>query len=187
MSLILSTSNLILRLPDSGDAKILKEFALANQFHFSKWETIHEDLSEEAFEKQISFFVREDEEARAARFLVFEKNHPKTLIALCNFTQIFYGFFKACYLGYKIGKEHEGKGLMFEALERAISYTFQDLGLHRIMANYMPSNLRSKKLLERLGFENEGYAKNYLLINGKWEDHVLTALTCEKWNNRPLA
>ena len=45
------------------------------------------------------------------------------------------------------------------------------------MANYMPINFRSAKLLHRLGFTVEGYAKNYLLINNRWEDHVLTALS----------
>ena len=49
------------------------------------------------------------------------------------------------------------------------------------MANYMPHNHRSGKLLERLGFEREGYAKDYLLIDGQWRDHVLTALTNKEW------
>jgi ribosomal-protein-alanine N-acetyltransferase len=44
------------------------------------------------------------------------------------------------------------------------------------MANYMPRNERSAKLLASLGFEREGYAKRYLQIAGQWEDHVLTAL-----------
>jgi ribosomal-protein-alanine N-acetyltransferase len=43
------------------------------------------------------------------------------------------------------------------------------------MANYMPRNDRSGRLLGRLGFEKEGYAKRYLKIEGLWEDHVLTA------------
>ncbi len=49
--------------------------------------------------------------------------------------------------------------------------------MHRIMANYMPHNMRSGHLLTKLGFEREGYAKQYLQINGEWRDHVLTALT----------
>jgi ribosomal-protein-alanine N-acetyltransferase len=44
------------------------------------------------------------------------------------------------------------------------------------MANHMPGNERSARLLKSLGFEEEGYAKEYLLINGKWEDHVLNSL-----------
>ena len=55
-------------------------------------------------------------------------------------------------------------------------YSFDELGLHRIMANHQPENERSARLLERLGFEREGYARSYLHIAGAWRDHVLTAL-----------
>jgi ribosomal-protein-alanine N-acetyltransferase len=65
---------------------------------------------------------------------------------------------------------------MKEIVNHAISYSFNDLRLHRIMANYMPVNDRSAGLLKNLGFQQEGLAKEYLLINGKWEDHVLTSL-----------
>jgi ribosomal-protein-alanine N-acetyltransferase len=49
------------------------------------------------------------------------------------------------------------------------------------MANYIPVNERSGRLLRRLGFTVEGYARDYLLIAGKWEDHVLTALANADW------
>ncbi|MCJ8298752.1 MAG: 30S ribosomal protein S5 alanine N-acetyltransferase, partial [Pseudomonadales bacterium] len=48
--------------------------------------------------------------------------------------------------------------------------------LHRIMANYIPENVRSAKVLEKVGFKKEGYSPSYLKIAGKWQDHVLTAL-----------
>jgi ribosomal-protein-alanine N-acetyltransferase len=53
--------------------------------------------------------------------------------------------------------------------------------MHRIMASYMPRNARSEAVLERLGFQKEGFAKDYLLINGKWEDHNLTSLVNPDW------
>ncbi len=62
-----------------------------------------------------------------------------------------------------------------EVLESAIDYVFTEVGLHRIMAAYVPKNERSARLLMRLGFEREGYAKRYLKIAGRWEDHILTA------------
>jgi ribosomal-protein-alanine N-acetyltransferase len=45
------------------------------------------------------------------------------------------------------------------------------------MANFRPENERSRRLLERLGFVEEGLARNYLFIDGAWRDHVLTSLT----------
>ena len=55
---------------------------------------------------------------------------------------------------------------MHEALTAAIAHVFEVQKLHRVMANYQPDNLASEKLLQRLGFEREGYARQYLNING---------------------
>lgn len=65
---------------------------------------------------------------------------------------------------------------MFEALNLTNVYVFGELGLHRIQAAYLPHNERSGALLDRLGFEKEGFARRYLKINGVWEDHILTSL-----------
>ena len=65
---------------------------------------------------------------------------------------------------------------MYEALQLTNRYVFEETRLHRIMAGYLPHNDRSGNLLQRLGFEREGYARKYLKINGVWEDHILTSL-----------
>ena len=64
---------------------------------------------------------------------------------------------------------------MTEIVDASVSYVFQELNLHRIMANYVPENSRSARVLEKLGFEKEGLAKSYLKIAGRWRDHVLTS------------
>ena len=89
------------------------------------------------------------------------------------------GIFQACHLGYSVDHDWQGKGLMFEVAQAGIAYMFDIQGLHRIMANHMPANVRSEKLLRRLGFEREGFARAYLKINGQWQDHVLNALVNE--------
>lgn len=104
-----------------------------------------------------------------------------TVFGSATLSHIIRGYFQACYLGYNIDAAHEGRGLMREALQALISFAFDDLNLHRIMANYMPRNRRSAALLERLGFVVEGNAKQYLRINDVWEEHVLTALTNQAW------
>ena len=65
---------------------------------------------------------------------------------------------------------------MKQIVTHVIEFAFQELNLHRITATHMPANQRSAGLLKELGFEKEGYAKEYLLINGEWEDHVLNSL-----------
>lgn len=83
----------------------------------------------------------------------------------------------ACYMGYALGPGAQGKGYMVEAARAGIEFMFDRVGLHRIMANYMPDNRRSAAVLSRLGFTVEGSAKDYLFLNGAWQDHVLTSLT----------
>jgi ribosomal-protein-alanine N-acetyltransferase len=97
------------------------------------------------------------------------------VIGVCNFTNIAMGAFQACNLGYSIAQKYQGQGLMSEIVTAAVDYMLDDYGLHRIMANYLPNNDRSERLLQRLGFEREGYAKSYLKIAGRWQDHVLTS------------
>ena len=173
----MKTTRLFLRPAQIEDAEKLESFYQENHTHFAPWESPYKNVAAQLYQ-----WVCEETEGTGVRFLLF--NPEEEVIGLCNFTQIFRGPFQACYLGYKIGERYEGQGLMFEALTQAIPYMFEQLNLHRIMANYMPSNTRSARLLERLGFKIEGLAKNYLLINGKWEDHVLTSLVNPDW--KPL-
>ena len=172
----LKTPRLILRSPQERDLEQLKAFEKRNKKHLSPWESITI-----APPTRLKNWSLDTLEGRSVRFFIFSKEAPEKLIGMCNFTQIFRGAFQACYLGYKIDKDYEGQGLMFEALEQAIRYIFKVEKLHRIMAAYVPTNTRSGAVLDRLGFVVEGYAKNYLLINDKWEDHILTALSFEEW------
>ena len=70
---------------------------------------------------------------------------------------------------------------MTAALQATIEYMFNELNIHRIMANYMPHNNASARVLEKLGFVIEGQARDYLRINGQWRDHILTSLTNHNW------
>lgn len=183
----LETKNLILITPSSEDLSSVLDFEARNKEHLKKWESLssgtEQSLKEEA-EKRLKIWITEVEDKKSVRILIRPKANPVRIIGFCNFTQIIYGPFKACYLGYKIDHEYEGKGLMFEALKASIDYVFGTVGLHRVMANYIPGNRRSANLLKRLGFITEGFAKNYLMINNKWEDHVLTALSFEQWEKQ---
>ena len=175
MEINLNTPRLLLRLPTEEDSGEFQAFEHRNTARLSPWRS-------EDHKTQIIKWMQEFKEGRAIRFILLLRENPENgIIGFCNFSQIFRGPFQACYLGYQIDSSFEGKGLMSEAVEKAIQYMFEEQKLHRIMANYMPSNERSSRLLSKLGFEIEGRAKKYLLINGQWEDHILTSLTNEKW------
>jgi [ribosomal protein S5]-alanine N-acetyltransferase len=114
---------------------------------------------------------------------MFDRTNENNVIGSMEFSQISRGPFQACYFGYGISKDYQGKGLMFEAGEAAIKYAFEELNLHRIMANHLPENERSAKLLKRLEFQVECVAKDYLNINGVWRDHVLNSLHNPNWRS----
>ena len=86
-------------------------------------------------------------------------------------------------LGYWMGRDYAGKGLMTEAVGTVIPFALNTLGLHRIQAACLPDNAASRRVLEKNGFVEEGYAKHYLQIDGKWCDHVLFGLTRERYES----
>jgi ribosomal-protein-alanine N-acetyltransferase len=96
-------------------------------------------------------------------------------------SEIVRGPLQACYISYRIGAEYEGKGYVKESIASVVEYAFTALNLHRIMANYMPSNERSAAVLRRSGFTVEGVARDYLHLNGEWRDHVLTSRINPNW------
>lgn len=174
----ISTGKLNIRLLALEDTEVLTRFETRNA---NFWKNVS-PLSQHQF--SLNDFLKDQAEGRSFRFIVRHVENENEVIATCNYTQIFRGPFQACYLGYKIDKNYEGQGLMREALSATIDYMFTEQNLHRIMANYMPVNVRSEKLLLSLGFKKEGYAEKYLLVNGQWEDHVMTALINTNWKKQ---
>lgn len=152
-------------------------FRLANRTFLEPWEPKRppEFFTHGFWLAQSRANLREFREGSSLCLVAFTPDESEVL-GVCNYTNIVHGTFMACHLGYALAAAHQGKGLMFEALNMGNAYVFDSLGLNRIMANYLPWNERSGRLLARLGFTVEGRAKNYLMINGKWEDHILTSL-----------
>jgi ribosomal-protein-alanine N-acetyltransferase len=160
-----------------GHAAALLDFLRRNAKHMAPWDPPHPAGFDTVgyWEGECLRAAEEHEEGIVARWLLIEHDDPGRVIGRINFTQIARGPFQSCMLGYAIDRAHEGQGLMREALDAAIEHVFSVLRLHRIQANYVPDNERSGRLLARLGFVQEGVARNYLFIDGAWRDHVLTA------------
>jgi ribosomal-protein-alanine N-acetyltransferase len=161
-----------------GHSAQLLDFLHRNEAHLAPWDPPHPVGFDtiEYWEAQCARAVADYEEGLVARWLLFMQGEPDRVIGRVNFTQIARGPFQSCMLGYAIDSDCQGRGLMREALAATITYAFDVLRLHRIQANYVPSNVRSARLLQRLGFRKEGVAADYLYIDGAWRDHVLTAL-----------
>lgn len=165
------------RLVCEHDTEALLEYFSVNRQHFKKWEPAKPDsfYSAKSWNEYFRKIISDQESGYLAVFVVVDERH-KIIVAHCTLSQIFHGAFKACYMGVGVTASHQGAGVAYNLCGTAIAHAFQTLRLHRVMANYMPHNNRSAKLLKRLGFQREGFAKNYLKINGRWEDHVLNSL-----------
>lgn len=172
----LETGRTTSRLPEPADAPRLLHYRVSNRDHFAPWEP-KRDAGYYTLDHCRQTIADANESARLDRgypLLVFDPGEQE-ILASFTLSHVVRGPFQACLLGYGIGARLQGQGLMHEALEAGLAWAFGELGLHRVMANYLPRNERSARLLERLGFEREGYARRYLQIAGQWEDHVLTA------------
>lgn len=158
-------------------AESVQAYLLENQTHLQPWEPLRNAafFERQAVIERLHGMEERNATGDALHLLLFSRGDGQ-LAGICNFTNIIRGVFQACHLGYSIAEWQQGQGLMHEALTAAIAHVFQDMKLHRIMANYQSDNTRSAHLLARLGFQREGEARSYLLINGAWTDHVLTSL-----------
>ena len=166
------TKNLILRSLDIEDLKVLKNYLLENQDFMKEWSPTTDSsfYENENLEKIIFDEIKQNENKSALKLHLFLKKENK-LIGSISLSNIVYGPFLSCFLGYKLHKDYLKKGYMSEALEKIINIAFDEFKLHRIEANIIPKNIASQKLVQKFGFENEGLSKKYLKINGVWEDH----------------
>jgi len=178
----LTTDRMVLRLVHERDAHRMADYYVENRAFLKPWEPVRDESHcyPSGWQARLGLISEMQKQGNAYYFILLDpdENHVQ---GVANFSNVLRGSFHACFLGYSLGEKWQGQGLMFEALQSLIRYMQRQQKMHRIMANYMPHNQRSGDLLTRLGFEREGYAKDYLLIDGKWQDHILTALTYQEW------
>jgi RimJ/RimL family protein N-acetyltransferase len=87
-------------------------------------------------------------------------------------------------LGYALGSAHWGQGLMSEALDLLLRFAFDELALHRLEADVDPRNTRSVRVLERLGFQREGYLRERWHVGGEIQDALFYGLLSREWRAR---
>lgn len=180
---ILTTERVVVRMAEPGDVPQIVRYFVDNREHLANSRPLMgaEFYTEPFWAGQVRANVAEFREGKSVRLFMFDRARPERVIGNANFTQIFRSPAHSCVLGYGLDAEYEGRGYMREGLEAALRYMFQEQNLHRVEANHVPRNQRSGGLLRRLGFVPEGYSRDYLLLNGQWEDHVRTALLHPNW------
>lgn len=177
---IIATERLCLTIPPAHAAARMATYAIENEEHLARWEPPRPEgyFTEDYWYRRLERNFDEHLHDVSLRLVILRRGDlDGPVCGHVNFNQIQRGGFQGCTLGYSLDRRCEGRGLMTEALAAAIPHVFGALRLHRIQANYVPSNERSGRVLRRLGFVVEGYARDYLFIGAGWRDHVLTALT----------
>ncbi len=180
----ITSDRLLLSLGKQEDIPAILEYYTDNKHYLTPFYPRWHDhfFTEELWQQQLEINFQDLMHYRSCKLFIYLQINPHTIIGSINFSNFIWGAAHFCTVGYSLAENRQGKGYMTEALGTAIDYVFQELNMHRIMGNYMPHNQRSGKLLKRLGFVVEGYARDYLLINGKWEDHILTSLINPNWH-----
>lgn len=176
------TERLVLKVLDKSSAELVLDYYLRNKSFLKEWEPDRNKLfytkqyQKEQLEKELSSI----ESKNLLKLWIFKKGFENKIIGSICFNNIVWGIFLSCHLGYKLDKDEINKGYMSEAIQKGIDVIFNEYKLHRIEANIIPKNKRSLRVVEKLGFYNEGLAYKYLKINGIWENHIHMVLLNDK-------
>jgi ribosomal-protein-alanine N-acetyltransferase len=185
----LLTARLRIELAAPEHATLHAAFFARNREHFARWDPPRGRVETPGYwSRALAASLADFDAGRGVALAVLLREHAAgPLVARINFTQIARGAFHSCMLGFAVDRELEGRGLMHESLAAAIDWLFEALNLHRVQASHRPENLRSARLLARLGFVPEGLAREYLYIDGAWRDHVVNARLNPRFDASVLA
>jgi len=164
----------MLRIPqvtDYGDWAALRE---ASRDFLTPWEPTWpvDDLSRSAFRRRIRRYAEDLRTDQGYAFLII-RGSDNALVGGLTLANVRRGVAQASSLGYWMGQPFVRRGYMTAAVRAVIPFAFGTLRLHRLEAACIPTNAASIRLLENTGFIREGYARDYLCINGIWQDHLL--------------
>lgn len=101
------------------------------------------------------------------------------LVGTVNINGIVRGSYQRGMLGYAAFLPYAGRGYVHEGVGLAVTYAFEELGLHRVEADIQPGNSASVRLVRRLGFRKEGFSPGFIRIDGVWRDHERWARTAD--------
>jgi ribosomal-protein-alanine N-acetyltransferase len=152
--LALTGESVRLRPPRMADYRAWSELRRVSRDFLQPWEPTwpQDDLSRASFRRRLSIYTRDLELAQGYAFFVFRQSDDALVW---------------------VGQPHARQGYTLDAVRTVCGFAFRQLGLHRLEAACLPENQASHRLLAKAGFEQEGLARAYLKINGRWSDHLL--------------
>jgi ribosomal-protein-alanine N-acetyltransferase len=166
----------LLRAPQMADYPEWAGLREASRDFLTPWEPTWpaDDLTRTAYRRRIRRYAEDQRSDLAYPFFVF-RQRDHVLVGGLTLANIRRGCAQAGNLGYWMGAPYARQGHMTAAVSALIPFAFGTLRLHRIEAACIPTNDASIRLLEKTGFRREGFARQYLCIDGVWQDHLLYA------------
>ena len=167
---------LVLRAPQYSDYAEWAALREASCDFLTPWEPTWpaDDLARASFRRRIKRYSEDQRSDLAYPFFIFRKGDNR-LIGGLTLSNIRRGCAQAGSLGYWMGAAYARQGHMTAAVGAVLPFAFGTLRLHRVEAACIPANIASVRLLEKTGFRREGFARQYLCIDGLWQDHLLFA------------
>jgi ribosomal-protein-alanine N-acetyltransferase len=173
---VVTGAGVVLRAPQMSDYAEWAALREASRDFLTPWEPTWpaDDLTRAAFRRRIRRYTEDQRSDLAYPFFIFSADDHRLLggLTLANIRR---GCAQAGSLGYWMGEAHAHRGHMTAAVLAVLPFAFTTLRLHRVEAACIPDNTASVRLLERTGFRREGIAREYLCIDGIWQDHLLFA------------
>ena len=175
-ALTVTGDRVTLRVPQMNDFEEWAALRDASRDFLVPWEPTWpaDDLSRGAFRRRLKRYAEDQRNDLAYPYFIF-RNADQKLVGGLTMTNIRRGVAQAGSLGYWMGAAYARQGYMTAAVRVLVPFAFSTLKLHRLEAACIPENAASVRLLEKTGFVREGYAREYLCINGIWQDHLLYA------------
>ena len=171
---VLRGRGVLLRPPRPSDYAEWAELRGGSRDYLQPWEPAwaEDDLTRPAYRRRLGVYAREMELGTAWPLFVFDPEE-EALMGAITLSNIRRGVADMATLGYWIGQPFAGLGFGTQAVGTILRFAFGPLQLHRVEAACVPTNLASRRVLEKSGFQHEGLARAYLKINGLWADHLL--------------
>ena len=175
----------VLRPAERGDWQEWAALRAESREFLTPWEPTspYDALTRAAYRRRLARFSLDWRTDQGYSFFLF-RVEDGALLGGIGLTNVRRGVAETGSLGYWTGQRFAGQGYMSEGLQLLLGFAFDSLKLHRVEAACLPSNGRSRRVLLKGGFREEGYAKKYLCIDGQWQDHVLFGILREEWQFR---
>jgi ribosomal-protein-alanine N-acetyltransferase len=168
--------NVLLRPPLMSDHDEWAALREESRDFLTPWEPIWpaDDLTRAAFRRRLKRYDEDQRTDQSYALLVFRTDR-NALVGGITLANVRRGVAQAGSIGYWVGARYARHGFMTAAMRALVPHAFDSMRLHRLEAACIPTNAASIALLEKTGFQREGYAREYLCINGIWADHLLYA------------